>query len=486
MSIDLSLDRIRVLQALLPPYTRPTCHIAGTNGKGSVSALLSSILSASTLSVGRFNSPHLLSVRDSIALNHRPVAPDVYAAARADVEHADRTHAVGASNFELLTCTALLIFERASVDVAVLEAGMGGRLDATNIIPDACVLASALTAVDLDHQAFLGNTIAAIAREKAAIARPRRPFVLGQQTHAEIEGVVRDVVQDAGGDVQLAPVVTMRAWDESVDGPLSFSAESFAPPPPQPVDARLLCFPEPIRALLPLYGEHQLANLGVALGVVSALLTHPSSPSGLGLRLHERITPESVSRGIQSTTWPGRLSFHTLALPASPARESPLHNIHVLADGAHNPASARTLSAYLAALPRRPRTLTFLLALSHSPPKTPLQTLAPLFAELPASAVGAALLRFSPPAEMPWVRAESHAELRGAVSALSPGIAIWPEDGDSAEAEDAPVQERLRAALEWAVRRGDGDGLVVVAGSLYLVADFYRFLESIGGWRAAG
>lgn len=170
MSIDLSLDRIRALSALLPAYTRPTVHIAGTNGKGSVSALLSSILHATepNLDIGRFNSPHLISIRDCIVINGQPVDEATYASARNEVETVDRTHAIGASSFELLTATALLIFENAALDIVILEAGMGGRLDATNVIPTECVMVSALTAVDLDHQAFLGDTLSAIAREKAA------------------------------------------------------------------------------------------------------------------------------------------------------------------------------------------------------------------------------------------------------------------------------------------------------------------------------
>ncbi|KAH9925556.1 Mur ligase [Fomitopsis serialis] len=462
MSIDLSLERIRKLQAQLPAYTRPTCHITGTNGKGSVSAFLSSIFRAAAptaqFNVGRFNSPHLISVNDSITFNDVPVSMDAYSAARARVTQADHKNGIGASNFELLTCTALNLFETAGVDVVVLEVGMGGRLDATNIVPDDTVLASAMTAVDLDHQAFLGGTVAAIAREKAAIARVGRPFVLGQQTHFEVETAAREVVGQAGGELLTAPIVSKREWHKDLDGPRPSANQ--IPPPPIPVEAEFPCFDSPIRALLPLQGEHQLANLGVALGVISAIRTQRTAR----LPWVDRITPEVIARGIQNTQWPGRLSWHRVPGLAAP----------VLVDGAHNPASARTLSAYIKSVShdQRPLALTYILALSSSPPKTPDQTLAPLMS-VPAD-IAVAPLPFSPPEGMPWVRHEPRGALVGAIGRLAPNAAIWGGVGDD-ENQDEIAQ--LRSALDWAARRqAEKGGLIVVAGSLYLVADFYRLL----------
>ncbi len=118
--INLGLDRIRALLTHLPAYTRPTCHIAGTNGKGSATALLSSILQASSYRVGRFNSPHLVSIHDSITIDNVPVSHAKYAEIRQRVEAADSQHAIGASNFELLAATALQIFEAAAIDIAVI------------------------------------------------------------------------------------------------------------------------------------------------------------------------------------------------------------------------------------------------------------------------------------------------------------------------------------------------------------------------------
>ncbi|KAF7314464.1 Mur ligase [Mycena kentingensis (nom. inval.)] len=459
MSIDLTLDRIRRLASHLPPYTRPTCHIAGTNGKGSVAALVSSML-ATSLSVGRFNSPHLVSLNDSIAINNESVSLATYNTTRSEIVEADQEHGTNLSGFEILTLTALLIFERAKVDVVVLEVGLGGRLDATNIIPDECVLVSALTAVDLDHQAFLGNTVSAIAAEKAAIARSGRPFVMGTQMHVEVEGVVDKVVTAAGAMMLYALPVFPRDWDPSIDGPqpAPFTLSSKETHPPVPVRFAMPCFDHPIRALLPLHGEHQLDNLALAVSIVSAAITSSE------LTPHRsRFTDQSIAQGIKNARWPGRLSFHTFALAAESLP------ILVLADGAHNPASAATLGAYLsgflAPLPK-PISLTYILGVSQAPKKTPAETLGPLLASLDGVDVGAAFVNFSQPEGMPWVHAVPPVELKEAMKLLRPEITTYLDEGG------------LRGALEWAMQRnGTGSGLVVVAGSLYLVADFYRLLE---------
>jgi folylpolyglutamate synthase len=476
MSIDLSLDRLQRLVDHLPRYTRPTCHIAGTNGKGSVSALLSSILRSSSppLSVGRYNSPHLVSVCDCIVINNEAVEREVYAKARAVVERADKEHDTKLSSFELLTLTALYIFEQAKLDIVVVEVGLGGRLDATNIILDEAIHVSALTAVDLDHQAFLGNTVTDIAREKAGIARKGRPFVLGLQKHSEVEGVVGSVVEQIGGVVVPAIRVAKRGWEEGLDGfkgpEFSFSPVEFKEPPPQPVKFFLPGLGD-INALLPLYGDHQLDNLGVVVTALSLLVNNPLSAS---LELQTRITPESIATGIKSTRWPGRLSFHTVSLG------HPTRPLIVLADGAHNPASAATLGSYLTHLlslagSDKIINITYILALSHSPPKTPLQTLSPILPpSLPQDSnlkvqVNVAVLRFTPPEGMPWVKSVPPSSLREVVTQLVPDAEVWAaEDG-------MPEQSQLTSALEWAARSGK-EGLVVLAGSLYLVADFYRFL----------
>lgn len=491
MSIDLSLHRIQALLGCLPPYTRPTIHVAGTNGKGSVCALLTAVLLAAdansssgaplSLSVGRFNSPHLVDVLDCITLSNAPVSQALYDEVRADVEETDHANSIGASSFELLTATALMVFEKANVDVVVCEVGMGGRLDATNAIPNHAILASVITSIDLDHQAFLGSTVSDIAREKAGIARKGKPLVVSHQSHKEVIRVVKQCAEEVGAELIFAPIAVDRPWDESIDGPLPapFSLTPFHPPPPRPVEMSLP-ESEPYRVLLSLQGDHQLMNLGAALSVIHLLqsgeATAPSiQPSALDNK--------TISQGVQQCTWPGRLSFHTY-MPNDSDRP-----LTILADGAHNRASSETLAAYTSTLldslarTRKTVTLTYILGLSYSPPKTPEDVLAPLFSRCPRHPhiqvkTRVAFVRFTPPAGMPWVKSVAPSQLREVVKQLgSSNSAAQDMDVWSASDEEITDNTSLEQALEWAADVEENeDTLIVVAGSLYLVADLYRLL----------
>ncbi|KAJ3982840.1 Mur ligase [Lentinula detonsa] len=471
MSIDLSLDRIQRLYRFIQPYARPTIHIAGTNGKGSVSALTSSILAAAGLRVGRFNSPHLVSIYDCIYVNNREVSQQTYHSSRDEVERIARDKLIEVSSFEMLVLTALLIFERADVEIVVMEVGMGGRLDATNVIPDEVVMLSALTAVDLDHQAFLGHTVAEITKEKASIARRGKPFVLGPQNHPEVAEVARKVVREVGGDFFSASAALQVPLNDRIHPELPGS--QFQPPSPRPIELDIPCFGTRVNALLSLHGSHQLDNVGLSALIISIAVDYPSCSS---LRLRDRVTTEAIARGIANVSWPGRLSFHSIH---SNLRDPTSSRFLVLADGAHNPASSTTLSSYITeycnslAPSNATITLTYILSLSHSPPKTPLQTLSPL---LPPSLspqltvkVRVAVLRFTPPEGMPWVKSVPPSVLHSVVQSLCPKAELWSGDDDNTH--DLP------AALQWAASSPDPQ-LVVVAGSLYLAADFYRVLRA--------
>ncbi|KAG0704267.1 Mur ligase [Suillus ampliporus] len=490
MSIELSLERIRLLASHLPSYTRPTIHIAGTNGKGSVTCILSSIFLASGLTVGRFNSPHLVSVQDSILINEQSISLQDYTLARAAIESADQEHGTQVSSFELLTLVALQVFEKFAVDVVVIEVGMGGRLDATNVIPDESILLSALTAVDLDHQAFLGNTVELIAKEKAGIARKNKPFVLGIQKYAAVENAARSIIDQTGGHFIATHPAQGRAWDKTIDGPLSptfsLNADSFRPPPAQPITFTSSAFPNGLSALLSLNGAHQVDNLSLALTVISTLMMHPSCASRMPESFSARVL-KNIQTGIRNATWRGRLSFHRLTI-SSPIQRA----ITVLVDGAHNHASSETLASYVSnlvtMLDRNPQVrklrLTYVLALSHSPPKIPRDTLSPLFASRSNTQLSiqtkVAAVRFTSPEGMPWVKSVPPSEIAATVRESVSGVGLW------VASDESEIQGQLESALEWAiaeepyVRGTEGeDGvqeLVIVAGSLYLVADFYRLV----------
>lgn len=496
-SIELGLERIHSLLSHYPPYTRPTIHIAGTNGKGSVSALLTSIFvvpvhektasdsESDEFKVGRFNSPHLVTVRDSITINNVPIAASIFHQISLRVHSTNTSYSINASPFELLAATALVIFECQKVDLTILEVGMGGRLDATNIIPTSAVVLSIITSIDLDHQAFLGDTVQAIAREKAGIVRDGGLVVMSPQQHGETAAlIIRDVAKAKKAQLVEARPAKEREWDDEVDGlrVQTFSLNPISKPAPRPVQMDEFLGENPFKLQLPLHGEHQLSNLGTALSAISMLcdanLAHFPS---LKLRV-EQLTRQGIRAGVLNCTWPGRLSFHTYQSTAPTTR-----TIAVIADGAHNAGASELLSSYISSLlaqlsrnatATKPVSLTYILALSHSPPKTPASVLNPLLA-LDSSQfsaldvrVGVAALRFTPPEGMPWVASVRPSEIAAIVSSSNPAADIWaaPDTGTNEGA--------LKEALEWAAKRGhdEADSLVLVAGSLYLVADFYRLV----------
>ncbi|MEM6773496.1 MAG: Mur ligase family protein [Pseudomonadota bacterium] len=176
-SIDLGLTRVAAVARDLGllPFMQRSLMIAGTNGKGSVAYSADAVLRAHGLSTGRYTSPHLLSFNERITLNAEPVADALILAAFAAIEHARGDTTL--TYFEFATLAALWVFRRENVDIAILEIGLGGRLDAVNIVDSDVAV---ITAIDLDHQHWLGATVDEIAPEKAAIARPGRPVILAE------------------------------------------------------------------------------------------------------------------------------------------------------------------------------------------------------------------------------------------------------------------------------------------------------------------
>ncbi|KAG9012964.1 folylpolyglutamate synthase [Tulasnella sp. 427] len=438
--MDLSLSRIRSLISLLPRFTRPTVHIAGTNGKGSTTAIVDSILRQAGFSTGRFNSPHLVAVRDPILLDGQPISEDDYQEVLQSVKTANQLGACQCTNFEIQTVIALLAFERAGVDVAILEVGLGGRLDATNVIPDDVILVSGITAIDLDHQAILGDTPALIATQKAGIARRGRPCILGRQSHPSAVDAVTKAVDSVGGRLihssELVQVVASPP-------PSPTSTSSKVPPSVAWIDVEL----DGVSISCPfgLHGGHQLSNAELVIAIIVTLNRTP------GFR---QITPQQIARGLSLVSWPGRLEWIEYR-EALERKES----LWILVDGAHNPACAASLAAYLSSLPRL-KSRTFIISLSKAPSKSPRDILKALL--LPGDRV--AVVPFSRVDGMPWVEPQEPTTVLEVVKDLV---------GSSGE---AVVEKDIKTALGWA--RND-EGFVIVTGSLYLVADLYRYLLSV-------
>jgi dihydrofolate synthase/folylpolyglutamate synthase len=322
------LDHMRVLlRALDHPERRfPSVLIAGTNGKGSTAATLASILRASGLKTGLYTSPHLVRINERIRVNGNEITDDDFASLQGAVDSvAEKLVEQGdlpwhPSFFEMMTAIAFEQFARGKVDLAVLEVGMGGRLDATNVAdPRVSVIAD----IALDHQKFLGDTVGEIAREKVGIIRPGGAVVtLPQQPEANdvIGNTILDLGARAMNAVPYVPPVSPGSTQYLVPG-TEQGKSGFVYRYP------LAVLGEEILVETPLVGRHQLRN--VALAVAAAVELNQQGFSG--------ITAESIERGIRQTRWPGR--FQVIAARGGWPE--------MVLDVAHNPAGAWALRSAL-------------------------------------------------------------------------------------------------------------------------------------------
>jgi dihydrofolate synthase/folylpolyglutamate synthase len=295
--IDLKLERVRRAAAALghPERAAPTLHVAGTNGKGSTAAMLAAMLAADGRRVGLYTSPHLVSFRERITIAGTPIGEDAVVEGVAAIR---RT--LGASLdltcFEMMTLLAWRAFAAAGVDVVVLEVGLGGRLDATNVVTP---MVAIVTNVGLDHEAYLGRDLATIAGEKAGIIKPRIPVVSGAT------GVAGEVV--AARAAELASPLEVLDRDFTLapapDGTLVYRSGSGSLGP----------------IALALAGAHQWGNAALALRALE--LVPPLTPSRA-----------AMIAGLADVRWPGRLQV---------VSREPL----VLLDGAHNAAGIAALVA---------------------------------------------------------------------------------------------------------------------------------------------
>ncbi|KAL8284291.1 hypothetical protein RQP46_005040 [Phenoliferia psychrophenolica] len=445
--ISLGLARIQsLLSSLQNPHLRtPIVHIAGTNGKGSVSAYLSSILTHSSLRVGRFNSPHLVHEWDCVHIGGSAVSEACFRAANDEVVRVDREGGIGATSFELLTATAFEVFRRASppLDLAVVEVGMGGRTDATNVVDPERTLLSIVTSIELDHQKFLGDTVTEIARVKTGIAKAGGDVVLAKQAHPEVEQVLGEVVEELGAKAWIAGEATVLEEGDDVEGgaplvsipttPLRTTSSHSSSTPTQPLSSDS----PPITARLPLPGSYQLANAAAATLAATVLSTSPRTLSLLPSL--SNITQSTITSGIEATRWPGRLDWLSLPSPSPSTSATPRK---ILLDGAHNPSSATSLALYLESLPAHRKPTTLILALSA--PRSPSSILTPLL-DPPARAAPSSITKiiavtFTEPPSMPWIKPVQTDEIVRAVQEMEvvrgAGVDVRSCEGGVREALD--------------------------------------------------
>jgi len=317
--VHLGLERIKqLLEKLDNPHQQvPIIHIAGTNGKGSVCAYLSSVLTEAGYRVGRYTSPHLIDWTERICINQKPISPTALQQCLERVVAATENNTETPTQFEIITAAAWLYFAEQKTDIAVIETGLGGRLDATNVCETP--LASVITSISLEHWQILGPTVADIAGEKAGILKAKCPAVIG-----ELPESARIVVEKRIQELDCPATWVKPARD---------LGQGFA-------EYQLNQNAVKIKYQLPLLGKIQLMNSAIAIATLQILQNQGW-----------QISPTAIENGIAKTQWPGRL------------QQTTWKNRNLLIDGAHNPAAAIALREYVDRLNDRPSAINWVIGI---------------------------------------------------------------------------------------------------------------------------
>jgi dihydrofolate synthase/folylpolyglutamate synthase len=430
------LEHMRVLLAALgdPQNRVPALLVAGTNGKGSTAATLASILQASGLKTGLYTSPHLVRINERIRLNGSPVDDDDFATLHDVVDRTaerlvrERDLPWHPSFFEMLTAIAFEYFARARPDLVVLEVGMGGRLDATNVVDPRL---SIITDIALDHQKYLGETIAEIAREKAGIIRDGGVVVTLPQL-PEANDVIGNAILDAGARavnaVPFVPPVSPGSTPYLVLAAQSASNRAYQ-------RYSLAVLGKEILVESPLVGRHQLRNLALAIAAAEEL--HNQG--------FVQITPQTIAQGIRQTHWPGRFQV----VPA--VRNNPEY----VFDVAHNPAGAWALRSTLSAAYQNQTGIPDITMVFGVMRDKAVQEMTEILFPIASHVI---LTHADNP------RSASTYEIRQAAARVISGT-------DIQDAED------VASALDQARKVAGPAGVVVVTGSIYIVGEAMRKLD---------
>lgn len=421
---ELKLDRMRTLLHLLghPEQQLPIVHIAGSKGKGSVAAMLAAILQAAGLRTGLFTSPHLIRVEERVQIDGQPIAPDELTALMRKIEQVmpevEAAHGSQPTFFEIVTALGFSHFTQQGVDAAVVEVGLGGRFDSTNVCDP---LVSVITSISFDHTQQLGNTLAAIAAEKAGIIKPGRPVISGVM-EPEPARVIAAKAQECNAPLR----VLGRDFEADYQSARFGTGADSWPRVRIRTSGRTWPWME-----LALLGQHQAANAAVAVAAVEQLRQ-------VGLRIPE----EAVVQGLRSVRWPARVEV---------VHQRPW----VIVDCAHNVASCEALVRTLAeSFPSQNRVV--LLAASRDKDLAGmLRTLAPHF------------------------RSAYFTRYRSSQRGADPVFLqqLWHEAGG----QYGQVIEPPEAAFEEARRQVAGDELLCVTGSVFLAGEILAVLRSEPG-----
>ncbi|MDR1728763.1 MAG: bifunctional folylpolyglutamate synthase/dihydrofolate synthase [Acidobacteriota bacterium] len=430
--MHLGLHRtVAMLAALGDPHLQyPAVHIAGTNGKGSVAAMTEAILRAAGLRTGMYTSPHLVRVEERMRVDGVPVAAGAFAALGTRVRRAeeallgDGTMDRPLTTFEFLTCCAFLHFARRRVDVAVLEVGLGGKLDATNVVTP---LASVVTGVALDHQQYLGDTVRKIAAEKAGVIKKGVPAVSGcgdpaaQDVMRRRAAAVKTTLLELGRDFHVLDA-RMRGGRCTMD--LQTPMRRYA------------------GLRLALAGGYQARNAALAVAAVEAMGARWGARDAAQGREGFPVTIDAVRRGLAGTRWEGRLDEYAAVR-------------RTLLDGAHNPEAALLLRDHLLARKEGELHMVFGAVRDKN-----------------IREVGAAVF---PLAKRIYLTPLFNTR----TSSPEEVAAMFPEHRERME-----VCKDMRSALRAAWRNCPGKGLTVVTGSLYLVGALLPAVQKSAAGRA--
>jgi dihydrofolate synthase / folylpolyglutamate synthase len=422
------LEHMRVLAGALghPERRLQSVLIAGTNGKGSTAATLAAIVQAAGYRTGLYTSPHLMRMNERLQIDQELISDAEFALiydrvqAAADELVASANLPWHPSFFEMLTAMMFEYFASAGVELAVLEVGMGGRLDATNIA-EPCL--SLITDIDFDHQKFLGDTLSEIAREKAGIIRPAGTVVLLPQHPQVNETLGREIMER-----NARPVSAVRNMPPITPAAENYAAQDLESPAHNRFP--LAINGEEIMVDSPLAGRHQLRNLALAITAAEEL-------KGCGFH----ISPRHIENGIRNTRWPGR--FQVVREPDWP---------EIVVDVAHNPAGAWALRSALSTFYEGRRLVFVFGAMRDKAIQEIAQILFPLADQVIVTHADSP--RAATPDEITKMIAHTQSQI------------------------DVVQEATVPAALERAQRMAGSDGVVVITGSIYIVGEALGILSS--------